>query len=203
MSVYKINDIFSKSELEILHSLTNSIVIPIKEDGSYVYDTENSNSLCTISKSLGRVQATGFAKGFEHIFYEKILEIIKPFTTKDVTLSNVTYVEYNSKYGTPVLPPHFDGDSSDIIVNFQLSSNTVWALGVDLALYELEDNSAMIFNPNKNIHWRPSKEFKDKEYVKLIFFRFQSIDGVIDNSHLRYSLDHEIYKEVNDFRDSL
>lgn len=69
----------------------------------------------------------------------------------------------------------------------------------------MENNSAVIFQPNVNIHWRPHKKFKENEYVKMVFFRVSIIDeeSIVDNSHLRYSLDDKVYKEVNDFRDSL
>lgn len=129
--------------------------------------------------------------------------IVSKSFSKSLSLGSTTYVEYNNKYGTPNLPPHFDGDNVDLIFNFQLESNTVWALGLDLEVYSLEDNSALLFNPNESIHWRPIKNFKNDEYVKMIFFRFIDLEKKSDYSHLRYSLDHEAYQEVNKFRDGL
>lgn len=200
MSVYKINDIFSKSELETLYGLIDSIVIPIKADGTYLYDTEDTLSTCTISRSLGRLQASFKAPDGVCL---RLFDVVKQTHPEKMTVSGATYVEYSKKYGTPDLPPHFDGDGSDLIVNYQVSSNTSWDIGVNLETYNMEDNSALVFDPNKNIHWRTHKDFKKDEYVRMIFFRLQRLDSDIDNSHLRYSLDHEIYKDVNAFRDSL
>ncbi len=200
MNAYKINDLFSKSELEIFYGLINSIVIPIGDDGNYIYDTDKSQGDCTISKSLGRLQST-FRVPPE--VSNKLISVAQNIDSKELIMSSMTYVEYNKKYGTPNLPPHFDGDSSDVIVNYQISSNTSWGIGLGTELYGLEDNSALVFNPNKNIHWRPEKIFNDDEYVKMIFFRLRSVKDLIDNSHLRYSLDDPIYKEANRFRDSL
>lgn len=200
MNAYKINDIFSESELDIFYSLINSIVIPIKDDGTYIYDTDESQSDCTISQSLGRLQSTFRTPGEVS---KKLINIAKNIEPKNLVVTSMTYVEYNKKYGTPNLPPHFDGDSSDIIVNYQISSNTSWDLGLGTELYKIEDNSALVFNPNKNIHWRPHKTFNDDEYIKMIFFRLRGAGPIEDNSHLRYSLDDAIYREANKVRESI
>ena len=197
------NNIFSKEELTIFNNFISDIVIPKHEDGTYIYDTDNSSDLCVISKSLGRLQTSGLSKNLPDSIYKKLNHIVSSVSKKDLGVSSITYVEYNKKYGTPELPPHFDGDSSDLIVNFQLESNIEWPIGLGLKVYNLKDNSALVFDPNKGIHWRTKKIFKDEEYVKMIFFRFKNLKNTIDNSHLRYSLDHEVYKEVNKFRDSL
>jgi hypothetical protein len=110
---------------------------------------------------------------------------------------------YSNEYGSPNLPPHFDGDTTDVIVNFQLDSSTSWDLGLDLTLHTLEDNSALIFNPNENIHWRPYKEFKDGEYVTMIFFRFRDAAEISDYSHKSYTTRHAIFNDVRAYRDSL
>ena len=191
MNVYKINDLFSSAELNILYAFINSIVIPIKDDG-----WED----CTISKYLGRLQTSSEVP---KEVCDNLSSIAKSISLKELTSSGMTYVEYNKKYGTPNLPPHLDGDGKDLIINYQISSNTSWDIGVDLGTHSMEDNSALVFNANKNIHWRPHKVFAEGDYVRMIFFRFQDVDNIVDNSHLRYSSDHEIYDEVNKLRDSL
>lgn len=200
MSVYKVNNLFSTPEVELLYILINSIVIPINDDGTYIYDTDNAQESCTISKSLGRLQSS-FQTPYE--LNKKLLNTAKNISLKELSISAMTYVEYNKNYGTPNLPPHLDGDSSDVIINYQISSNTSWDIGFDTKIYKIEDNSALVFNPNKNIHWRPHKTFNEDEYVKMIFFRLCSKESITDNSHLRYSLDNDIYKKANELRDSL
>lgn len=125
------------------------------------------------------------------------------FDIENPVLSSTLYVEYNSKYGPPNLPPHFDGDDNDITIDFQFSSNTRWDLGVNLDLYEIKNNSAVIFNPNTNIHWRPIKNFNSNEYVKMIFFRFFDSVNRSDYSYARYSQDHPVFKDVCSMRNSL
>jgi hypothetical protein len=113
------------------------------------------------------------------------------------------YVEYNAKYGNPILPPHVDGDFNELIIDYQLESNTRWPIGVNLELYSLEDNEAVVFNPNTNIHWRSHKNFQEGEYVRMLFFRFFKSEGKADYSHLPNHPDDPMFKEVADFRNSL
>jgi hypothetical protein len=117
-------------------------------------------------------------------------------------INSLTYVEYNSLCGNPNLPPHLDSDVNDLILNIQIESNTDWALGLDLKTYTIEDNSALMFNPNKQIHWRAHKEFKDGEYVRMLFVRFFNPKSPSDYSHLDVLQDHEMFKEAIEFRDS-
>ncbi len=117
--------------------------------------------------------------------------------------NNYVSVVYSSEYGEPNLPPHFDGDSTDLIINYQLDSNTSWDIALDTEVYPMEDNSALIFNPNESIHWRPHKTFKEGEYVRMVFFRFYNPAGRSDYSHLNFMQDDAIFKEPNKLREKL
>lgn len=135
---------------------------------------------------------------------EKMYAIAKQ--SKDVSWAMVPamVVEYSSEFGTPNLPPHFDGDTNDLIINMQLESNTAWYLGLNLETYLIQDNSALVFNANKEIHWRVNKDFKDGEYVRMMFVRFANKDNPSDYSHLsQHWPSHDIFKDVREFRDSL
>jgi hypothetical protein len=196
--IKKIDNILSQNETLKFINMTNDLKIPIDKDGNVIYREENEFS---ISKDLGRLQFT--IKNIDEQLEIKLTKMVNSFLNSNYCLYGASYVEYNSKYGNPNLPPHFDGDQTELMVNYQLKSNTSWAIGLNKETYNLEDNSALIFNPNESIHWRTKKTFKDGEFVKMIFFRFADPNNEKDNSHLRYSLDHEILKDVNIFRDSL
>jgi hypothetical protein len=91
-----------------------------------------------------------------------------------------------------------------------LSSNTDWGLGLNEEVYYLKDNSAILFNGNKEIHWRPHKEFKSGEYVKMIFVRFHTPNlandpnfNFPDYSYLPAQPSDIFFKKVNDFRENL
>lgn len=185
--IQKINNLFSDSELKYIHDSIESS--NFKEDNS-----------------LGRIIIPNLSIKKSPLkttnpIIDKVNKIVNNFSNLELSLSSTTYAEYSSKYGQPNLPPHFDADDSKVIVNFQLESNTSWKLGLNLELYSLENNSALIFNPNTNIHWRPIKNFNKDEYVKLIFFRFYYPNNI--NKTLSYSQDHEIFKDINNLRNSL
>lgn len=180
MEIKKIDNLFSSDELLDI----NETII---------------NSELELDNHLGRVKSVIH---FKDLIIEKINKIIIGYDT-NLVFSSSSYVEYNNLYGIPELPPHFDGDDCDLLLNYQLSSNTVWGIGLNKEIYNLQDNEAVIFSPNEVIHWRPIKNFLNEEYVKMIFFRFQNLKSPSDNFDKRYSLDHPIYKEINKFRDEL
>jgi hypothetical protein len=198
MSIKKVNNLFSEEELLYFYKIIDNIKNTVNKDAACVYDDKSGFS---ISKDLGRLQFT--MKRIEEGIVKKLIEIANSFSHSSLDYSSGVYVKYSSEYGFPNLPPHFDGDANDLIINYQISSNTSWDIGIDLETHVMEDNSALVFNPNKNIHWRPHKVFAEGEYVRMIFFRFQDVANVLDNSHLKYSSNHEIFKNVNEFRDSL
>jgi hypothetical protein len=121
---------------------------------------------------------------------------------KELNSIGGVFAEYNSKYGQPNLPPHFDGDNNSLIIDYQYKSNTSWGLGVDTTIFEMEDNKAIIFNPNEYPHWRPRKVFADGEFIIMIFFRFPDRSGKTDYSHMRMNQEDEIFADVRKIRDA-
>lgn len=159
-------------------------------------------SSSSIKENLGRLSVEGVV--LPRPLIDKLVDLVNDFSGNKLTFTNPPlYVEYNNKYGEPHLPPHYDGDYNDLIIDYQLSSNTEWPLGVNLQSIPLEDNSALMFNANTNIHWRPHKTFKDGEYVKMIFFRFFSEETTSDYSYLPNHPEDPIFKEAQDYRESL
>lgn len=174
------------------------------EQHKFLVDAVESATRSQIEKdlTLGRVIITGIR--LPQDILTKIIDAAKEAMNNDsVDTSGAMFVTYSAKYGKPNLPPHFDGDTSDLIFNYQLSSNTVWPLGVDLETFALEDNEAMLFNANEHVHWRPHKQFQDGEYVTMMFFRFFDPLNPSDYSHMRFSQEDEIFKDVRDLRSSL
>lgn len=137
--------------------------------------------------------------------HDRLIDLVSSTLGKKVMMPNPVWSEYSATYGQPNLPPHFDGDFNDFIINFQLESspNTVWPAGVNLELYTLKDNSAVAFNPNTNAHWRPHRTFKDGEYIQMIFIRFFDPVDTADYSHLPSHPNDPIFAEVFAFRESL
>jgi hypothetical protein len=171
-----------------------------EEEIASLYETVEANEP-EIHHELGRVQYNLLVSTVKQKTFDKLINVVKQVTDLPFQIRSATYVEYNSLYGTPNLPPHLDRDTNDLILNIQIESNTNWALGLNLQTYEIKDNSALVFNPNKEIHWRVYKEFKDGEYVRMLFIRLFNPDSPSDYSHLPEYPDDDMFKSVVAFRD--
>lgn len=207
-----IDDLLSEKEISIFNNITKDLEAPKDEYGNFIFDDQDS--YISVSKYLGRIQFninnigdlfpvknSGLADKSLTIRLTKLANSISGL---DLTLSSITYVEYSSRYGTPSLPPHYDGDNNDLIINYQFDSNTRWDLGVNFETYEIKNNSALVFNPNKTAHWRPNKIFNDGDFVKMIFFRFAKKENPTDYSDLqKFWPNDEVFKNICEFRNSL
>jgi hypothetical protein len=182
MSIDKIDNIFSKNELAQINKI-------IKDSPAEIHE------------QLGRKQVL-YSRILTFELEVKLTEIAKQFSNKPLNFNNAAAVEYSPLYGKPNLPPHLDGDANDLIITIQLASNTVWDIGLNLQTYTLNDNSALVFNPNEEIHWRTHKQFKEGEYVRMLFVRFCNEKNLSDYSHLRLIQDDPMFKDAIDFRDS-
>jgi hypothetical protein len=192
MSIKKISNIFTESEL--LH---------LDQEIKKIQQLPFSKQHPDISKDLGRIHARIPIKNIGDAVAYKLSEVANNIDDQSYKLVSALHVDYRNKYGNPNLPPHFDADNNDLIINFQLSSNTSWDLGLGLSTYQIEDNSALIFNGNHHMHWRPHKTFGNDEYVKMIFFRFQNTNYQKDYFYLDRTQDHEIFQKVIHFRNNL
>jgi hypothetical protein len=192
-----VNEVFTKLQIDSLHKIVDNFLIPTvnrKYNGKYVSSKDNVGT--GVCEELGRLQIKDISTQMTEESRQRINEIAKSITDAPITLKHSMYVEYNNKYGNPNLPPHFDRDNGDLIINYQLSSNTHWNIGVGLNRYDLEDNSAVVFNGNTDMHWRDQKQFKNNEYVKMIFFRFYNKDNPSDYSKSPGNQSDEVFAEA-------
>jgi len=182
VNIHKINNLFTEKELTEIKDIVNNTKFP-KND-----------------RILGRIM---LYIDLPVDIKNKFIKLVNDISPNKLKLSHIMCVQYSSKYGQPNLPPHLDGSDTNIMIDFQLESNTSWDLGIDTEIYPLEDNSLLVFNPNENIHWRPYKTFKDGEYVNMIFARFVDPENLIDYSDKQYLQNDPIFQEINNIRDSL
>jgi hypothetical protein len=181
MTAHKLNNIFSDEELQTIKKAVDAV--PTIDD-----------------PNLGRVRNTIDLNHNDIIV--KLEGLANSLVDQKLYFSSVSYAHYSNLSGEPNLPPHFDSDTTDLIIDYQLEANISWDLGINTEVYPLEDNSAIVFNPNTNIHWRPHRRFEDGEYVKMLFFRFGNAGDISDYGHTDYSLDHPIFDDARRVRDS-
>jgi hypothetical protein len=184
MSITKLNNIFSFAEIELIHDAISLHKIDI-------------------DSNLGRGWIGDIKNQLAQEVKNKIYRIISDISSAPLAMDHILYAEYSAKYGQPNLPPHFDGDTNDLIINMQLKSNTSWDIGLNLETHTLEDNSALVFNGNTEIHWRTHKKFKEGEYVKMLFMRFYNLEKRSNYSYLPNNQTDPVFDEARALRDSL
>jgi hypothetical protein len=180
-NVYRVPNFLSPDELEIVKELMDE-------------RTGSKND-----ETLGRVL---YGIYLEEEIISKIQKRVEALTGLKLGQSRCcSCTDYSSEYGQPNLPPHYDGDDNILIIDYQFDSNTSWGLGVDTEVFHMEDNEAVIFNPNEHVHWRPHKTFKEGEYVRMVFFRFTDPDQLADYSHLNLNQSHELFDDARKARE--
>lgn len=194
-------DVFSLDEINVINKIIDHVHIPVGPDGKYINMEVNGGT--GICERLGRLQIGNIAYDLPQDIVDKLTELANGVSDVPLIMSHAMYVEYSGKHGTPNLPPHFDRDTNNLIINLQLSSNTRWDLGINVETFTLEDNSALIFNGNTNIHWRVHKQFKEDEYVKMLFIRFHDPKNRPDYSYLSNDQDYEAFKGAIELRAKL
>lgn len=195
-----VENIFSPGQLKHIHEVISNYVIPTIDNGEYIASSDNMGT--GLDVALGRLSIGDIGNLLNEDVKDTLNSIAKNFVDYPVMMDHILYTQYSNKYGKPNLPPHFDGDTNNFIINMQLFSNTSWDLGLNARAYTLKDNSALIFNGNAEVHWRKHKEFKDGEYVSMLFARFYNEEKRPDYSHLTLDGNDDIFKDARDFRDS-
>jgi len=84
---------------------------------------------------------------------------------------------YSKKFGIPQLLPHVDDYAGQVVFDYQLASNIVWPLIVDGQKYILKDNDVLMFEGEKEGHWRQQITFLEDSFVIMF------IVNLIDEEH--------------------
>jgi hypothetical protein len=214
MSVIIINDVFTEEQLNTLHKIMSNIATPtIELHSEFPHDHEKCDPITApfdptigIDRVIGRVQNGCIDDHLSEDIKNRVLQIVEDILGEPCAITHALHSTYSNEYGSPNLPPHLDGTPDDIIINFQLTSNTSWDLAINTEIYSIEDNGALVFNPNTEIHWRPHKTFNDGEYIQMIFFRCHKVGSKCSFSYMydTPSIDiNKIIADANKVRDSL
>jgi hypothetical protein len=95
-------------------------------------------------------------------------------------IDNATVISYNKNLGNPKLTEHIDSTEhkDTIMIDYQLESNTDWALSIEGKEYTLLDNQALIFCGKQQKHSRKFKKFNDNEFITNIIFKFNPYENI-------------------------
>jgi hypothetical protein len=109
---------------------------------------------------------------------QKITDKVKSILEKNLKMVAEGYTTYSIEYGSPILAPHCDSNETQYILDYHVDSNVEWPIAVEGEYVNLKNNEAVLFSGKYDIHWRPKKEFKDGEFVSMIFFHFVDLDNL-------------------------
>jgi hypothetical protein len=109
--------------------------------------------------------------------FDSISAKIKKILKIDIDFgSNLVWQRYTAETGVlnPNVRPHSDHIDNGYWLCFTVPINNKnnWSIFVNNKHYDLKNNECLFFNVTNNIHWRPSKIFKDKEFYDVLIFRF-------------------------------
>lgn len=167
-----LNNLFTKEECEELiamveHELEVRPHVPIQHDADNTLI--NQDNVVMKDYNNGRIMAEILPTP-DHII-EKLKMVLRENYGECEYIGTV-FADYQSRFGTPRLNLHHDVKDDTTLIDYQLSSNTKWAITIDSVNYELIDNQAVVLRPFKQLHGRPEKQFNSSEFVKMLFFFF-------------------------------
>jgi hypothetical protein len=169
---FVLKNIFSDEEIQnikdtIFNQSSKREVITLEEPNGI---DDNTNKIYNL---LGRLDVEKLH--FDKTIIEKIEKTLKNlYPNKKFYIGNKNTISstYSGLYGRPGLSEHKDGGFPlQIIVDYQLDSNTTWNIKVDGEEYEIGNNDALVFDPVVSSHSRPQKDFNSNDYVTMIYFR--------------------------------
>lgn len=171
---YIIEDFFTPEELEILMEPINK---GLENKGVKQYHGEVSEE-GVFDRYRPKISTYMSRLILEFDIHERIQEkldrVAHPIHKDPMRLTHWNYLDYNLKYSDgkvdPELRPHIDADENLVTLNYCLDANIDWPVYVDGVPYHLKKNSMLIFSAVNQIHWRPKRNFKEGEFVKIISF---------------------------------
>ncbi len=150
-----------------------------KQDIQDVYDTVNKTNEDRTFVIQQYRQKAYFADLPQHVV-DKIVNFVQTIYSEKLQLREISFATYKKMNGKdPVLSPHFDTTFEEPRFTFdiQLKSNISWPIVVENKEYILKDNEALTFSGTGQVHWRTYREFKDDDFIDMIFCHFSLADN--------------------------
>lgn len=192
-----VKDFFSAEEL-------NSLKFPIYE---YYKNTKKVEVDLEEIKTLGypedviMVQPWSGRAAFNAtaLLPKDVVKVLEDYVLKhdnNINSLSCMFVRYANEFGTPSLGPHLDDHDTNFTIDYQLESNLDWDINVDGDSYYLQDNSAMVFSPSEQVHWRTPKLFEPEQYLDMLLFYFETDAESIKRTSEEKRQIEETYREA-------
>lgn len=137
----------------------------------------------------------------------KFISYAKSITgNENLELTEYCYARYqNTELGgkryRPSLYPHYDETFKEerFTFDYQLDSNIDWDIVVEDKTLSLKNNQAGTFSGTHQIHWRTPIEFRDDQYVEMIFCHFTDPTSKIKEKEIAEKIDQKAKEYRNVF----
>lgn len=191
------NNFGVKERSPLTHSGRYGNIFP-KDEIDLIYKTIdlNSDNRTTQVKIYG--QKVWFIDLPEKI-KNRVTHQMKIIHNQNVKLEEISFARYSKEYSDiPVLTPHYDNTFTHprVTLDVQLRANIDWPIVVEGHEIILSDNTAAAFSGTHQVHWRKPLEFKDGDFIEMLFCHFSLEDSLpitlnekqkIESSMMRFS----------------
>ena len=113
-------------------------------------------------------------KNLNDVFEELVPLARKTFNSKTLLPTYAFFAHYEGKNAR--LHKHRDDNACTYTLDLCLYQKTPWGLWVDNKEYVLQENEALAYYGNDQLHWRQSFPDKENNHVAMIFFHFAEPD---------------------------
>ena len=191
----------------------------IDEANVIVEDVFTKEQIDSIYNSMQHNTGGAFIKAFSQAnTYIKLEDdILDKVTNKAKEISgnnNLVLTEYcHARYANvtsncgkyhyrPTLLPHSDQTFKEprFTFDYQLNGNTEWPIIVEPDKnFSLKNNQAVTFSGTHQIHWRKPQNFKDDEYIEMLFFHFTDPNAEPNSKETESLINAKANKYATDF----
>ena len=160
-----IKDVFTPEQLVVIKESINS--------SGRVTDEKHGRYTSSIRPSNGEREDDSPIILPDEI-HERLYKLASDNFSKTAKQSYIKSAKYSGFLNPlPNLPAHLDDNACSYTIDLQLSSNVDWPLYVNGEQFNLEDNWAIIYDGENDLHWRESFPSRNPmSFVHMIFFHF-------------------------------
>jgi len=172
-----------------------------EEEIKDIYDVINLNSNDNTTKVKIYGQKVWFIDLPENI-KNRVTGQMKVVHNQNVKLEEISFARYSKEYSDiPILTPHYDNTFKEprVTLDVQLRSNIDWTIVVEGNEIKLMDNEAAAFSGTHQVHWRKPIEFKDGDFVEMLFCHFSLEDSKLITLDEKQKIESKMMQFSNQF----
>lgn len=159
------------------------------EDPKIVKDIFSNEDILSLKNLFKNYKNFDFQPGFSRYaisnssmvemnhFSNKLIDMARKTFNSDTLMPTYTlFVHYEGDNPPPSLYKHKDDNACTYTLDVCLYQTDTWDLWVDDKSYTLQENEALAYYGNDQMHWREAFPNPGKQHVAMMFFHFAEPD---------------------------